>query len=246
MTRRRVTAIFIAWHLFAISVAALPPPSRLSHFPPRDPSSSQNALFYRVTVALDTAARGVEAVERGLWWLTHPLHPAVTYYLAVTGLNQNWSMFANPPTSAQYMRVRYYVQPDGGRAWVATELVLPSGREDRVRTVQSFRDSYRDKAIAVSIGRFNDRRKASLVAPDTRPEQLPPALAPIARYFSREFARKYLTAGNERIVRTEVWIGTAPIPRIGTTLDDEARLDRAVALQAYYDGPIEQRLDIPP
>jgi hypothetical protein len=244
MTRRRLIALFLAWHLFAISVAALPPPSRLSHFPQRDPSAALNPAFYRITLALDGIARATEFVEKGIWHATRPLHPAVNSYVRLTGLSQTWSMFANPPTYAQYIRVRYYIEPPAGRRWVATELVLPTNREDRVRTFQSFRDSYRDKALAVAMGHFYDRRKADVIAPGTRPEQLPTDLAPVARYFKGEFAKRYLTSGG-RIVRTEVWIGTAPIPRIGVAADEDARLERAVTLQTYYDGPVEQRINVP-
>lgn len=244
MTRRRLIAIFLGWHLFAIAVAALPPPNRLSHFPKRDPSAALGPLSYRVTLALDGVAQVAEFFESGLWRLTKPVQPAIGYYLRMTGLAQNWAMFANPPTTAQYTRVRYYVQPRSGRLWVATELVFPANREDRIRLVQSFRDSYRDKAMAIASSRFYDRRKKSLVAPETRPEQLPDDLAPVARYFSREFARTHLADG-DRIVRTEVWIGTAPIPPLGTELDEDARLERAVVLQTYYDGPVEQRIRVP-
>jgi len=245
MTRRRLLALFLAWHLFAISVAALPPPNRLSHFPERDPSAALNPVFYRVTLALDGLARGTEFLESVAWRSTKPLHPAVTYYLRLTGLGQTWSMFANTPTTKQYMRVRYYVRPAAGRTWVATELVWPTNREDRVRTFQSFRDSYRDKALSVAVARFYQRRKPEFIAPETKPDRLPTDLAPIARYFAREFTREHLSDG-ERITRTEVWVGNAPIPPLGTAPDAEAPLERAAALQTYYEGAIEQRLNVPP
>jgi hypothetical protein len=244
MTKRRLIAILLGWHLFAISVDALPPPNRLTSFPQRAPSSQPNALFYRITLALDAIAKGTAVVERAAWRVTRPAHRLVAYYLRLTGLGQTWAMFANPPTYDQYMRVRYYVSSPSQRPWVATELVLPTNREDRVRTFQSYRDSYRDKALAVAMSRFYERRKADLIAPGTRPEQLPNALAPVARYFSREFARTHLE-GDERIVRTEVWHGTAPNPPFGEDADEGERLDRTVALEAYYDGPIEQRINVP-
>lgn len=245
MIKRRLIAIFLGWHLFAISVDALPPPSRLTNFQPRAAGFEQKAVFPRVTLVLDAIARGTAVVERAVWRATRPAQPLVAYYLRVTGLGQTWSMFANPPTYDQYMRVRYYVDSPSGRTWTATELVLPTNREDRIRTFQSFRDSYRDKALAVAVSRFYERRKADLIAPGTRPEQLPDALAPVARYFSREFARTRLR-GDERIVRTEVWHGTAATAPLGEDVDQGAQLDRAVALQAYYDGPIEQRINVPP
>jgi hypothetical protein len=245
MTKRRLIAIFLGWHLFAISVAALPPPNRLRNFPERNRASQPNAVLYRVTLALDVIAKGTAVVERAAWRITRPAHRLVTSYLRLTGLGQTWSMFANPPTYDQYMRLRYYVSSSSGRPWLATELVLPTNREDRVRTLQSYRDSYRDKALAVAIARFYERRKAELIAPATRPEQLPDALAPVVRYFAREFARTHLRS-DERIVRTEVWHGTVPNPPFGDDADERNRLDRAVALGAYYDGPIERRINVPP
>jgi hypothetical protein len=186
----------------------------------------------------------VSWLETGVWWLTSPLRPAVSFYMRLTGLAQNWAMFSNPPTTAQYMRLRYYVQPSNGRTWVATELVLPANREDRVRIVQSFRDSYRDKALAIASGRFYERRNQALVAPETRPEQLPNDLAPVLRYFAREFARTRLSP-EDAIVRAELWMGNAPIAPLGTAPDASMRLERAVVLQSYYDGPVVQRLRIP-
>jgi hypothetical protein len=246
MTRRRLVALFLGWHLFAISVAALPPASRASNFPPRDPSAALNPSFHQLTLLFDAAARAADAVERVIRWGTRPLRPLATSYLRLTGLSQTWSMFANPPTTAQYMRVRYYVQPREGREWAATELVWPTNREDRLRTFQSFRDSYRDKALAVAVARFYDRRKTDVIRPDTQPDDLPNDLAPVARYFTKRFAAGYITNDGDRVVRTEIWIGNAPIPRLGTSASEDARLARAEALQAYYDGLIEHRLQVPP
>jgi hypothetical protein len=245
MTKRRLIAIFLGWHLFAISVDALPPPTRLTNFKPREAGFERNAVSYRATLLLDTIAAGAAVVERTAWRVTRPTHGLVASYLRLTGLGQTWAMFANPPTYDQYLRVRYYVRSPSGATWTATELVLPTNREDRIRTFQSYRDSYRDKALAVAVARFYERRKPDLIAPGTQSDQLPNALAPVARYFSREFTRAHL-GGGEHIVRTEVWHGTAPNPPMYTALDEADRLDRAVALQAYYDGPIEQRINIPP
>jgi hypothetical protein len=244
MVRRRLVAIFVAWHVFAIAVASLPPSSRLSDFPERDSTASLNPAVYRTTLALDGAARAAARVEAALLWLTGPIRPAVNAYARLTGLSQNWAMFSNPPTLDQYMRVRYYVEPREARPWVATELILPAHREDQLRTFQSFRDSYRDKALAIALERFYDRRDGSLIAPQTRPEQLPTDLAPIARYFSREFAAAHLSEG-EDITRVEIWVGTVANPRLGAATAESARLERAVALRNYYDGPVEHRISVP-
>lgn len=245
MTRRLLVTVFLAWHLFAIFVAALPAESRRTQFSERDPASALNPVFYRITLALDAVARAADMVESGILRATRPVRRVIGSYVRITGLSQTWSMFANAPTFAQYLRVRYYVESPAHRQWMATELVLPSHREDGVRTFQSFRDSYRDKALGIAIGRFYSHRKTNMIDPGTRPEQLPTDLAPVARYFSREFSRAHLAPG-ERVRRVEVWVGTAPIPPVGTAADPDARLERAVALSTYYEGPIEQRINVPP
>jgi hypothetical protein len=128
---------------------------------------------------------------------------------------------------------------------MATELVMPAHREDRIRLLQSFRDSYQDKAFEVAMDGFFRRRSAALVRPDTTSKDLPDDLAPIARYFSARFSRTHLSS-SERIVRTEVWIGTAPIPRTRSDRESHTLASRIAALRAYYEGPIETRRRIPP
>jgi hypothetical protein len=194
----------------------------------------------------DALAGAVAPLVKGAWWITRPLRPVVNQYLRLTGLGQSWAMFSNPPQMDQYARVRHYIRNASGGEWTATELVMPGHREDRVRLLQSFRDSYRDKAIEIALETFYRRRTPAQITPDARPEQLPNDLAPVARYFARTFRERVLDGAGERIVRTEVWIGNAATPAMGQPVDRLKAAERTVALQAYWEGPVEQRLRVPP
>jgi len=111
--------------------------------------------------------------------------------------------------------------------------------------IESYLDSYRDKALALAIAAFYRHRRAEQITPDARPDQLPNDLAPIGRYFARTFQRRYLEGTGERIVRTEVWIGTAATPGLGQPVDRAKLAERTVALAPYWEGPVEQRLRVP-
>jgi hypothetical protein len=198
------------------------------------------------TALFDGLAAAVAPLVKGAWWITRPVRPAVNWYLSLTGLGQSWSMFSNPPQVDQYARVRYYIESAAGREWTATELVMPAHREDEVRLFQSFRDSYRDKAIAMALDAFYRHRRAAQITPDARPDQLPNDLAPIGRYFARTFQSRHLDRTGGRIVRTEVWIGNAATPGLGAPVDQVKLAERKAALQAYWEGPVEQHLRVPP
>jgi hypothetical protein len=179
------------------------------------------------------------------------LRPVIDIYISLTGLGQRWSMFWSPPTVDQYLRVRYYIGSDGSRGstdgpvWMATELVLPAHREDQIRTFQSFRDSYRDKAMAIALDDFYQHRPRELVRPDTTSGELPDDLAPIARYFARQFERNHLQPP-ERIVRTEVWYGSVSNPDRGSSLDSRVYEERRETVRSYHEAPVENHLNVPP
>jgi hypothetical protein len=246
MIRRRLAAAFVTWHLLAIALGALPPAERFNNFPKRTRDEAPSALVWTGTRILDGLAAGVRPFVKGVWWITRPVRPAVNWYLKLTGLGQSWAMFSNPPRVDQYARVRYYVRPPQGPEWTATELVMPANPEDEVRLFQSYRDSYRDKAIAIALDSFYRRRSRAAIAPGTQPNQLPNDLAPIGRYFARRFERRYLGDSGERIVRVEVWIGNARTSALGQPVDHAARAERTAALQGYWEAPVEQRLRVPP
>jgi hypothetical protein len=233
---------FVTWHLVAIVLGALPGPDRWDRVAKRESPQSTRDF---ITLGFDALAAAVTPIEKGLWWATAPLRGPTASYREVTGLGQSWAMFANPPHYDSYLRTRYYIQRPGGRPWVATELVRPAHREDRVRLLQSYRDSYSDKAMAIALASFNRRRKPELIAPDTQPGQLPNDLAPIGRYFARRF-QAALKGDEERIVRIEVWVGRAATPGLGRPVDRALLAERLSALQVYYEGPVEQRISVPP
>lgn len=245
MIRRRLAAAFVCWHLFAIVLGALPPPERFSNSPVRDLSLQSAPVLWAGTTLFDGLAAAVAPLVSGIWRVTRPVRPAVNWYLRLTGLGQSWAMFSNPPQVDQYVRVRYYVQPRSGDTWTATELVMPAHREDRVRLFQSYRDSYRDKAIAIALDAFYRNRRPSQIVPDAKPEQLPDDLAPIARYFRRTYEARHLAGTGARVIRTEVWVGNAPIPPMGTPIDRDAHAARRAALSLYWAGPVEQRVRAP-
>src|ERR1041384_403871 len=101
-------------------------------------------------------------------------------------------MFSNPPHIDRYLRTRYYIETPQGRRWTVTELVMPAHREDRIRLLQSYRDSYQDKAMEIALVGFQRARKPSLIAPATKSAELPDDLAPIGRYFARRFEQHEL------------------------------------------------------
>lgn len=243
MLRRYLVPAFVVWHLLAIVEGAIPSPSEFK-FPERQFPSSAGAFVDRTTVTLDRAARVLPRLMSAFKWVTKPIHGAAGRYRVLTGMGQNWNMFSNPARWDRYVRVRYYIQPASGPVWVATELVGPAHREDRVRGLQSFRDSYRDKDLVISLSNFYNRRKREAIRPDTRPEELPDDLAPIGRYFAHRFARTL--APGEHIVRTEVWYGTAATPSPGQVIDRVMLAERIAALQDYYEGPVEQHVNVPP
>jgi len=244
MNYRRLSSVFIAWHLLAISIGALPPPERFSNFPKREPTAL-GAPFDSATAAVDSLTQFVAPFERMVWWVTRPIDRAARVYRSLAGLNQSWAMFSNPPKVDEYVRVRYYVEERSGRRWTATELVSPAHREDRVRLVKSYRDSYQDKAIAIAVGGFYTRRRASSIRPDTKPSELPDDLAPIGRYFARTFARRALSA-DQKISRVEVWVGRARTPPPGAPRVPDQLAERLDVLEAYYEGPVEQRFNVSP
>ena len=246
MTRRVVLVVFVVCHLVAITLGALPPQDQLSNFPERTTPSPLGVWGDSVTSGFDTLARALIQIPKALWWVSTPIQPLARWYRRVTSLGQSWAMFSDPPHVDRYMRTRYYIHPRQGRQWMATELVMPAHREDRVRLLQSYRDSHQDKAMEIALMGFERRRKDSAIAPGTRPEELPDDLAPIGRYFARRFERGALAGSGDRIVRIEVWRGIAETHNFGEAVDTKKLSHRHEALEVYYEGPVERRLNVPP
>ena len=237
---RMLLSMLFVWHLTAITLGNLKSPD--ADRPPQRPRAiSPSALAQ----GLDAMARGVEALHRLVWQATAPVRPAIDFYVDLTGLAQPWNMFSNPARYDEYLRVRYYIGADRARPRrMVTELVMPAGREDRVRLLGGYRDSYEDKAYAIALERFYRKRTPDLITPGTRPEHLPNDLAPIGRYFAKEYAARGLSP-SERILRIELWRGTVLTPPPFQQPDEAQRIARQAVLLEYYQGPVDVRFNVP-
>lgn len=241
--------MFFVWHVFAIAVGSLGSPGAVGTVgPPRYPGNDPIAAV--VTPRLDTAAAALSPLASAYGRAPARLRQTVNGYLALTGVSQSWKMFSSPPMVHQYLRMRYYIGPLSGTAeqakpvWTATELVLPAHREDEIRLVRGYWDAFRDKAMTSALARFHGARRVDLMRAATTSAELPVHLAPVVRYFARRFARTALRP-DERILRSEIWYGTAPMPHAGTR-DEVVRIDeRAALLQAYFEGPVENHFGRP-
>jgi hypothetical protein len=252
MSRHRwVISLLLVLHLGALAFGAVPVPQSLAarFESPEDPADT-DPIATRLKPVLDAAAAALSHTSLAIWNATHPISMIASVYLKALGLGQQWTMFGLPPRQDEYVRLRYYVAtrdvPDrAAPSWSATELVYPATREDQVRLIRSFWYTSRDVSIFKSLSAFVTRLKAETdIRPDTRSSELPDNLVPIARYFARRFQRNHLTA-QERILRTDVWYGTAATPPRGSQMEPGARDARLEILRTYYEGPIENHLPAP-
>lgn len=229
-------------HLGAVALGAIPTPSTLRQIPPpRHPTDDLLAAY--LTPSVDRGAALVYRAASTVWRAMAPLSQFARLYLRSMGLGQQWAMFWEPPKQDEYVRLRYYVgRPNETRAaWTATELVFPEGRDDELRLVRAYWTKPRDKSVFSALDLFLRQRKPTALGADTDPNDLPADLRPVCRYFGRRFQDRYLTTG-ERVLRTEVWFGTAPVSPRGVSEDPsilDARLD---TLRRYYAGPIEDHV----
>lgn len=238
---RWVISVFLLWHLTALVITAVPAPNRLPAQSPVDQVVA-NPVAGRFAPVLSRAAGWLPGVSSLIRRFVGPIERPASIYMTALGLAQDWRMFSNPPLTDEYMRLRYYVGTgrSTNASWSALELVEPAQREDQVRLLQSYRDSYLDKALAVALQNFQEHARQRSVGTHAHPPHPPDDLTPIARYFARRFARSNLVAG-ERVVRTEVWYGWAPNPPPGKELSPEERGLRLAVLRDYYAGPVQER-----
>jgi hypothetical protein len=234
---RWALSLFFIGHLSSIGLASLPQAARPAAVgPARHPLDDSIAGI--LTPVVDRGAKIVAGFAATCLAATRPLRRFTAVYVKVTGLGQIWNMFSSPWTENRYARLRYYVAPSQAAnvqntrpAWMATEMVFPELREEnRVHLVRSYRAAARDKAFLAAVEAAS--RKPSLTG-------LPPDLAPVVRYFANRYRRDHLAAG-ERIVRTEVWLGTSPVRSRGSSGDRQTQEARRRALIEAYDGPFEE------
>jgi hypothetical protein len=238
---RWLVSLFVTWHVSAMVIGAIPTSDA---FPlkveVRHPSG--NVLVATLTPLLDSIAEAAMPHVMALWRASLPARAIVDPYLQGLGFNERWTMFANPPANDDYVRIRFYVGSKGSdpRATrVVTQLIFPAHREDRVRLFQSFRDSYRDRAVATTLehvhrGLFRAESPSPPSEAESREHYFP-----LARHFSRVFEQG-LRPG-ERVIRTEIWHGTSEnLPPGRAELARARRASLMFALAEYYAGPIEE------
>jgi hypothetical protein len=237
MSRERwLLSLLITYHLVAIALASLPTRDALDRF-----NETRLVRPTIVPTVLDALAAIAHDAEVATMSGASPLRLITRPYIKA-GLRQRWNMFSNPGTDDHYMRVDYYfasARPEED-VRVMRELVFPQDDETRTRIVHRFRDKAIFNAVETYFLRGDhDSRSAN-------PEALK-AVAPVAQYFSREFVRSRLPRGN-RMLRTEIWYGSAPIPfpELGTVAS--APLDRVTVLERYRDTtlPAERGVLTPP
>jgi hypothetical protein len=236
---RRAVSVFIAWHIVAMCIGAIPSPI-VDPLPalPLSRHVSDDRMASSLAPVLDAAVERFIRIPAFLIRALRPVRPAVDLYLYSLHLEQRWSMFANPPQVDQYLRLRYFVSStDGRQTWSATELVLPASNENHVRLVRSYFDSARDKALAIAYDDFTRNVNSAIDRTGTRPDPLPEDLAPIERYFARRFERERVEPGT-RVTRIETWYGEVLNPSRGHTIPDATVSDRKKVLDKYYEGPI--------
>jgi len=232
---RWAVSLFLIWHITSISLASLPPAARPDAIgPARHPTDDPIAEM--LTPALDRAAKTISGFNAVLSAAIRPLRRLTAIYVRATGLRQNWNMFTRPWPDNRYARLRYYVASHASKAEdakptrMATEIVFPKlQREQRAHLLQSYRAFAEDKAFMTAVEGISPERSLA---------ELPSDLVPTVRYFSNRYRRNHL-ASEERIVRTEVWLGRSPLRRPGAGIDPQAE-GRTLALIESYGGPVEE------
>ena len=228
MPRPRPVLLFaslaISFHLIAITIAAIPPPTRspLTHQPRLD----GDPIAAILQVPLTSVATGLNSLQRVFWQWTSWIRPWSGTYVAA-GLRQNWNMFASVLSVQRFVRLDYYVRsPDHSQVQVFPYLILPSQDDDTPRlTFDSL-----DKAVRETLESF----LATLRERPQRPQAGAASLAPLLRLFTSRFAADREIARDD-ILRTEVWVGAAPIPPPGAPADRLAA-DRRQVLAEYRRG----------
>jgi hypothetical protein len=235
-TVRWVLSLLIAYHLAALTAAAIPAPDALP-FPSEIRHPSNDSIAAAVTPVLDGAARSLSRLEPILFQLSAPVRSLTRVYSEAGLGGQQWNMFSTPYTVDKYVRLDYYVVRDADplRPRLLRELALPADDEARVRLLHQFRDK-------VMLNTLDNYFKEVAAASASGGEPFEPeaarrlrGLEPIVRYFASRLVRT-LRPG-ERLVRTELWNGEAPIPPPDQGWEREMRTVRLAALAPFRQGP---------
>lgn len=198
-------SLLIPFHLVAISLAAIPnPPNEI----PLGPASRADAdrISAAVTPGLARAAAWMARSQTVLLTLTRPVQVLTQPYVE-GGLPQNWNMFSEPATIDRYVRLDFYVASGANPAAIFRELVLPSLHEDEARL------SYSpvDKSVTRSVDSYLSALAEDAAAMSPEREAPSSSIAPLVRHFNARFRAGHGVTPEE-IARTEIWIGSAPVP----------------------------------
>jgi hypothetical protein len=229
MSRERwFLSLLIAYHLVAVALAALPTRDALDRF-----NETRLVRPTFLPTVLDALAAFAHDGELALMSGSSPLRLMTRPYIQA-GLRQRWNMFSNPGTDDHYMRVDYYYENPGPApdVMVARELVFPADDETRVRLMHRFRDKAIFNAVETYFLRRDRREARESSASDARE-----ALVPVSQHFTRQFGRSRLPQGS-RMIRTETWYGSAPIPFPGAEVADGDLLMRLTVLDRYRDATL--------
>jgi hypothetical protein len=225
--RQWFISLLIVYHVVAVVVDAIPDPARMKPVLPEVRHPTEDAVASVLTPAFDRVAAWMPRLEPKLFAATEPLRWLTRPYIHA-GLRQHWNMFTDVAGEDRYLRLDYYVQSGGSRPRRIQELVFPAGREDRVRVLHDFRD----KAVINLLADFFDSQVQSPADVHTTD-----GLTPLVRSFTRQFKARELT-DRDRVLRTEVWSGAAPIPPRGQAVPDSVLSARLEVLSSYYAGPV--------
>jgi hypothetical protein len=222
MTAREwVLSLLIAFHLVAVTLAAIPRPvpGRLTPVSRSDAdpiAAVFNPPLTHLANELNSAQRQIHRTSSGFRAISRP-------YIAA-GIPQNWSMFSNVLVIQRYLRVDFHVRGSGKTPVVYRQLVLPSQNEGEPRL--SYRSA--DKAVRVLMGSFLSRlrdEEEADVSDDSQGD--PRSVEPLLRHFATRFAQELATPLDE-ITRMELWAGSVPIPPPGEVPQFPAELRREV------------------
>jgi hypothetical protein len=227
---RRLLSLLIAYHLAAVTFAALPSPRDLN--PVEEIRHPDRGISAWLTPTFDRLALWLSRIQPALFRSSEPVRILTQPYID-GGLRQRWNMFSNPATGDQYLRVDVVVGRPGRAGGASSEplayrqLVFPADDESRPRFVHQFRDKAIFNALENHFLRLQrDEDGQEVTAPRIAD------LRPVSRHFTAAFLRMHpeLLA---RFRRTELWYGTASIPPPGAELRHAVVKDRILRLERY-------------
>jgi len=223
---------FIVFQLLTFIVGSTPAPSALAtHEPQRENITRLGATIAPV---LDKTEAPIRWLDYAVWRATRWIETPIRLYLRGTRQFQRWNMFSHPLRQHEYLHIRYYVSSPGNQQLrVHRQLIYPSHTAG-IRLFKSFADSFRDKAITLTLDRYFQRlkREQPKLGQEQAEQVAQVELYPLINPFMRRQERQILGPG-ERIVRAELWRGLAPMPAPGQTLPQDAYDARQMAIAEY-------------